>query len=87
MNTLKLTAVEAAEIHAIGERRRAGHCVTIMDYTLADIAKVARAGKRAYVVRGVGIGVNLEAYIAELELLGYKVRLETIASRDVLVEW
>lgn len=87
MNTLNLTAAQAAEIHATWERRRAGHCVTIMDYTLAHIAESARAGNRSYVVRGVGTGVNLEAFMAELELLGYKVRLETTVSRDILVEW
>lgn len=87
MNTHNLTAAEAAEIHAAGERRRAGHCFTIMEYTLARVAETARAGRRSYVVRGVGTGVNLDAYIAELELLGYKVRMESIASRDILVEW
>lgn len=91
MNTHNLTAAEAAEIRATGERRRAGNCAAIMDHTLARVAEAARAGKRSYVVRGVGAGVDLDAFMAELKLLGYVVRArtedESVGSRDIVVEW
>lgn len=86
-----LTAAEAVEIMETYERRRAGQCPSIMDYTLARIHQEARAGNRSYFQEGIGDGVNLEAYVAELERLGYKVRLatkqESNLARSIVIEW
>lgn len=86
-----LTAAEAVDIFETYERRRAGHCVTIMDDVLDRIRKEARSGNRSYMQEAVGAGVNMEAYVNELTHLGYKVRpatkQENRLPRSIMIEW
>lgn len=84
-------AALAAQTVATYEAWRKGHLPTIMKSTLSKIHENAVGGKREYLVEGVGKDVDLDAYMAELVKLGYRVRpataKESILARGVVIEW
>ncbi|HEY0843413.1 hypothetical protein [Methylotenera sp.] len=88
-NLTILTAAEASLIAERINRWRDQKCHVVMKSTLAKIKEQSKSGHRKYLLEGVGSDVDFDAFILELEGLGYTVAQagEEYLNRSLIITW
>lgn len=91
MTEVEFNAHDAAKLAVLMERRRNGHCVSIMASTLDKIRAAAEAGLRSCTVEAIGTNVNVDVFMAELQLLNYRVRRavteDNLCGVSIVIDW
>lgn len=84
----EFTAETARRIRETMGRWRDARCVTLMEATLADIRQAAVSGKSQLRIESVGDLVDIEAFMRELQQLGFlAVGIGDAGKRSLEISW